>query len=167
LRKVTGKARIERMQRVSQMLNLRMQGKTLQEIADAQEPKITFQAVSKAIKTTLKDIMIESVAEVRALEAGRLDAMQNALWPQALAGDMQAINTVLSIMQRRARLLGLDLQRGVYAGHDGAEADSVDPHTLKVEIINDPNIERVRWLEDERERLLALVGETPTISALN
>ena len=61
------------MQRVSQMLNLRLQGASLQQITDAQDPPITFQAVSKAIRTTLRDIMIEPLEQVRSLELARLD----------------------------------------------------------------------------------------------
>ena len=62
MKQVNSKNRIKRMQRVSQMLNLRLQGASLQQITDAQDPPITFQAVSKAIRTTLRDIMIEPQA---------------------------------------------------------------------------------------------------------
>ena len=45
--KVTGKRRVERMQRASQMLSMRLQGASLAQIADAQDPPISFQAVHK------------------------------------------------------------------------------------------------------------------------
>ena len=45
--KVTGKRRVERMQRASQMLSMRLQGASLAQIADAQDPPISFQAVDK------------------------------------------------------------------------------------------------------------------------
>ena len=59
MKQVNSKNRIKRMQRVSQMLNLRLQGASLQQITDAQDPPITFQAVSKAIRTTPRDIMTQ------------------------------------------------------------------------------------------------------------
>jgi len=34
--------------------------------------------------------------------------MQRALWPTALSGDLGAIDRLVRIMERRARLLGLD-----------------------------------------------------------
>jgi hypothetical protein len=46
--------------------------------------------------------------EVRKLEAERLDRLQMALWPGALAGDDKKIGRVLQVMERRAKLLGLD-----------------------------------------------------------
>lgn len=56
----------------------------------------------------------EEVAEVteewRARELDRLDALQAAAWDSAVATnpDWQAMDRVLKIMERRARLLGLD-----------------------------------------------------------
>lgn len=46
--------------------------------------------------------------QVRILEQQRLDALLEALWPQAQRGNHGAIDRVLRIMERRARLLGLD-----------------------------------------------------------
>lgn len=48
----------------------------------------------------------ETIEAARDLEADRLDQLQRALWPKALAGDQAAISTVLRIMDQRARLLG-------------------------------------------------------------
>lgn len=47
-------------------------------------------------------------AQLRALEAERLDKLQSAVWVQALTGHPDSIRTVLSIMERRARIFGLD-----------------------------------------------------------
>jgi hypothetical protein len=154
----TGKAAFERQKRVSEILNKRFSGQSLRQIGEAEG--VTPQAVSQLIQRALGQMPQQSVAEIRALEAGRLDELQNAVWPQAKAGDTQAVNCVLSIMQRRARLLGLDLRPAIYGFGDSDAVDAADPRTVRVEIVNDPERERVKWLEDERERLLALVGET-------
>jgi hypothetical protein len=51
---------------------------------------------------------LESAEQIQRLEIQRLDEMLLAVYPKATAGDMDAIASVLSIMQRRAKLLGLD-----------------------------------------------------------
>ena len=57
---------------------------------------------------TLSAEMIAAADEFRALEQVRLDALQFALWARAEQGDLVAVDCVLKIMERRARLLGLD-----------------------------------------------------------
>jgi hypothetical protein len=63
-----------------------------------------FAAVRSALKRTLK----EPADELRQLEVSRLDAMLAGLWIKARKGDNYAIDRVLRIMERRAKLLGLD-----------------------------------------------------------
>jgi hypothetical protein len=41
----------------------------------------------------------------------------------------------------------------------GPYEEPIDPRTVKIEIIGDPEPDRVKFLEEERERLLALVGD--------
>ena len=53
----------------------------------------------------------ESHATLMALELSRLDDMQLAVWTKARAGDRASIDIVVRIMQRRAALVGLDIQR--------------------------------------------------------
>lgn len=50
----------------------------------------------------------EAAEAVRRLELERCDELTLAVWPAARAGDCQAIATVLRLMERRSRLLGLD-----------------------------------------------------------
>lgn len=62
----------------------------------------------RAVKAALRKTLQEPADELRALELERLDALQMALWPRAQKGDKVAIDQVLKIMERRAKLLGLD-----------------------------------------------------------
>jgi hypothetical protein len=106
-RAATGAAAIEARERQRRALELRKAGLTLQEIADAlgyAQPCGAF----KAIKVAMERIPAEAVGDLRKLESERLDAMQAQLWRQALAGNPRAVEQVLKIMTRRARLLGLD-----------------------------------------------------------
>ena len=53
-------------------------------------------------------------------------------------------------------MLGLDIQPGGaprFGNHGPYEEDQP---TVRVELINNPEIDRRRWLEEERERLLGL-----------
>ena len=63
--------------------------------------------VYRIVQEALKAQQITSIDEVRELEASRLDALQEALWPAAIRGKVQAAQAVLKIMEQRARLLGL------------------------------------------------------------
>jgi hypothetical protein len=59
----------------------------------------------------MRKAVVGPAEELREIEALRLDALQMALWPRVIAGDIQAIRTVVRVSERRCRLFGLDLQR--------------------------------------------------------
>lgn len=46
---------------------------------------------------------------MRELDLRRLDSLLLTYWPLAKGGDTDALDRVLKILQRRAKLLGLDL----------------------------------------------------------
>jgi hypothetical protein len=48
----------------------------------------------------------DTVAEARATDMARFDALQRAVWRKAIAGDMTAAKLVLQIMTAREKLLG-------------------------------------------------------------
>jgi hypothetical protein len=54
----------------------------------------------------------ENVGYLRAesvrLEEQRLDSLQDGIWDRALSGDPRAVEVALKVLERRARLLGLD-----------------------------------------------------------
>ena len=56
----------------------------------------------------------------------RLDEMQFAVWDRAINGDLPALSCVLKIMDRRAKLLGLDKPEKMEVNrwdYDGADLD--------------------------------------------
>ncbi len=67
----------------------------------------------KAVRRALDRAEAADVLSLRDTELARLDRLQMALWGLALEGDHQAIDRVLKVMERRARLLGLDHADGV------------------------------------------------------
>lgn len=103
-------------------VDLRKAGFSYQQIGDQVGLSHTqaFRHVKQAINE-LNAKILESAEEVLVLELERLDRMQIGLWPQAVQGDTRAVQSVLKIMERRARYLGLDLVRGS-GEQDGALA---------------------------------------------
>ena len=90
-------------------LECRKKGMSYEKIAN--ELGVTKPGAWKAVKRGLDKLnkeCAEKAKEVRQLEAIRLDEMWNSLYPEILKGDTSAINTALRIMERRARLWGLD-----------------------------------------------------------
>jgi hypothetical protein len=159
----TKKSGFARMQRVSAILAKRYSGKSLADIGA--EEGVSPQAIHSLIQRALGQIPQQAVADIRILECGRLDELLAAIWPAAKLGDIAAIDRVLAIMKRRAAMMGLDLQPGYFSREDG---DGDADRRIQVEIIGNPEPQRVAWLEWERERLLALTeGSTPPGSTLN
>ena len=60
------------------------------------------------ILTRWKEESVNDLGEKVRLDARRLDVLLHALWPAATAGDQSAIDRVLKILERKAKLLGLD-----------------------------------------------------------
>lgn len=91
-------------------LELRKAGRTYREIG--KEIGVSHEAARKLVERgmqALRDLSKESCEEWRALETERLDALWAGLWPSASTGDTQAVSQALRVMERRAKLLGLDL----------------------------------------------------------
>lgn len=56
----------------------------------------------------LQEVAYEAADEMRTQEGERLDRLQMGLWPQATRGDVKAVLAVVRVMERRAKLFGLD-----------------------------------------------------------
>jgi transcriptional regulator len=96
-------------QQVKRMLDLRLAGKTLEEIAEEMEFSVTY--ISKTIKKALEEVTKSTAQDVVALETARLDALWYKMFIKATSGtkvDHNAVKSCLNIMERRAKLLGLD-----------------------------------------------------------
>lgn len=90
-------------------LDLRKQGKSIRAIAATL--KISIGATHKAINDALNEAIEENAKageSLRLLELERLDALWEGVWPHAIKGNAAAVQACLRIMERRAKLLGLD-----------------------------------------------------------
>jgi hypothetical protein len=73
-------------------------------------------AVSQDIRKALAEHrrLSEEAADLHVqLELDRLDKLQAAIWQRCLTGDLWAVDRALMISQRRAKLLGIDIDRAV------------------------------------------------------
>jgi hypothetical protein len=91
---------------------LRLQGASNDEIA-AELGYANRSVTWKLIQSAIREIKREPAEAVLQLELTRLDAMLLGVWSKAKTGDIQAINSALRIMERRAAYLGLDQPKGL------------------------------------------------------
>ena len=97
----------ELVDREIKVLELRRAGLTWQRISEEAgyaDASGAYLAYKRAIKRTMQ----QPADELREQELDRIDRLQLALWPKAMKGDNASINTIVRLMERRARLLGLD-----------------------------------------------------------
>lgn len=98
----------ETLEREAEVLRLRRGGLTFDMIAQ----RLGFSHASgahTAYMNACKRIIRDDVDEIRRIEQDRLDIAQAAIWPRVTTGDSAAINSLIRIMDRRAKLLGLDM----------------------------------------------------------
>ena len=59
-----------------------------------------------------KALVVESSQrQMLTLEVARMDALQSAIWPQAMMGHVPSVTAALSIIKERSRLVGLDPEK--------------------------------------------------------
>ena len=173
--KVSGEERIKRRQRDIDIVALRTQGHTLDAIAKSLDPPISFQRVSQIVANFLDDCAHETVELMRALDGRRIDEMLSAVYERAVNGDLFAIDRVVRLLERRARLYGLDVQPAAAAGvtvrfGSNAEIDEAGRPVVRLIIEGSPEASRKTPLRDEPGQTIEVgtepqpVTEKPTIN---
>ena len=89
------------------VVNMRRLGFTFEAIAK-EVGYVNAGGAYKAFQRGMREIIVEDVEEIRLVELDRLDIAQRAIMPAVMKGRIPAINTMLKLSERRARLLGLD-----------------------------------------------------------
>lgn len=87
---------------------LRLAGASWDEIASALGYQSGPSAHATVKARTSREMAKQSAQELMALDLERLDQLQLVVWRRARQGDDKAIDTVLKIMNTRAKYLGLD-----------------------------------------------------------
>ena len=93
--------------RRARALEMRIACYTYRQIAEELEYASEQQAY-EAVRDEMAKAVREPVAALREQELDRLNKMLYALWPNIEAGNQGAIQTGLRVMERRAKLLGMD-----------------------------------------------------------
>lgn len=92
--------------RKARAVELAVQGQTYDAIA--REVGFSNRGTAyRVVRRALDEQIADNVQQLRETEVARLDALQAALWPAAMAGNLEAAQQVAFIIDKRARLLGL------------------------------------------------------------
>lgn len=114
-----------------QVVALRREGHTWSEISQ----EVGYQSPSgsrDAFIRAMQRVLVDDVEDLRALEYDRLEHLHAAHWEKAISGDIKSTEVVLKIMDRRAKLLGLDVKSGsrpndnvTYQSYEMAEVEQL------------------------------------------
>ena len=133
----TSPQRIASIAKQREALEYRKMGLTYAQIGE--RLKMSAQGAHNAIRSALTRTIAEPADDVRRIELERLDAMFVPVYANAVGGDLDAISTAINIMNRRAKLLGLDAaEKREHTGKDGAPITAAVAPTLLVQFVK-PN----------------------------
>jgi hypothetical protein len=90
----------------AEAVRLRIAGETFRRIADTLG--VTTGRAHQLVDEAMRETVQEPAEDLRQLELARLDMMMPAVMEKARRGRLRSVYTMLRIMERRARLLGLD-----------------------------------------------------------
>jgi hypothetical protein len=116
------------------VLELRLSGITFELIAK-QVGFASAGACYNAYKRALVRTLQEPADAVREAEVARLDRLMQGVWIAALRGEVRSVEAVLRIMDRRARLLGLDAPAKAQMEVTTYDRDSIDSEVAKLAAI--------------------------------
>jgi hypothetical protein len=103
----------ELVDREKQIIELRIEGFTWRQIAEQTQmsPAGALKAYNRAMIRTLKP----ASEELRELELDRLDTLQQTYWQPAVNGNLRAADFILRVIDKRAKILGLDAPTKIQA----------------------------------------------------
>jgi transcriptional regulator len=124
------------LEKEAKVLELRRGGLTFDMIAD----RLGYASASgahKAYVTACNRIIYADVIETRKIEMDRLDIAQAAIWTNVIAGEVPSVIALMKIMERRARLLGLDMPTKAQIEVNIYEHDAIDSEVKRLVAILD------------------------------
>jgi hypothetical protein len=161
----------EQLDRELAVVELRREGKTWQQIADAVS-YATAMGAWKAYQRACQRTLQEPTDEARRIELDRLDALQRTYWEPAVEGNLRAADFVLRVIDRRARILGIDAPQKIQAevvNYDGigsidAEVDRIARIIEAAELAEREQSERntVTVTEQQDQGITVFVEDEPS-----
>ena len=160
-------------ERDARIFALKKAGVSSREIAKRFD--MTTSAISKAIQRQLEKLNQESrlnYVEVLRMELERLDALQASIWPMTqnrkqanpdgsevtIEPDLKAVQQVLSVMDRRAKLLGMDRMNENVSLGDSASISGQVKIALAGSEKSSSDID-IHSPEEDARRLIALMTQ--------
>ncbi len=110
---------------------------------------VNERTVRRDIRRVLDDLNARALGQAelyQRMQLERINDMWKGVWPAILRGDLEAVRTGLRIMEREAKLLGLDAPTKIDIEQRiriMAEREGFDP--------DEAVIEAKRWLKEARE----------------
>jgi hypothetical protein len=145
----------ELVEKETTIIELRQEGYVWREIATMVDMSIA--GVVKAYKRALTRHPVAAIEEHRELELDRLDNLQRTYWQPAVNGNLRAADFVLRVIDKRAKLLGLDAPLKVQAEvvtYDGSDLDrEVERVARIIEASTVGGIATITELTDQSEPL--------------
>ena len=108
------KDRLTAAEAAEQCLQLRLTGATYDDIAKVMG--CNKSTAKRRIDRAIAAVTQETARAVVLLENQRLDRAQRAIWPAVITGQLGAIDRLIKIQERRARLNGYDAPQKVDLG---------------------------------------------------
>lgn len=135
-------AKARKLDQQAKAMELRRMGYGYQKIADQLDCSVStaYGYIKEALTETKQQIEGDAL-ELKAEEISRLDGMLQGIWQEARKGNYGSIDRVLKIMERRARMLGLDAPVRASVGGDG-ELPPI-AHRHDVQTLSDTELERI------------------------
>lgn len=120
----------ERAERKKNALELRLAGASYRDIAQALNCSVG--TATNDCKEALAEIPMQQADEMRTVELSRLDRLQRAVWPSAVKGNLEAVDRAIKIIDRRAKLFGLDAPQQVQITANDVDLDAAVDKMLRV-----------------------------------
>ena len=112
--KKNSKDALEDEARRAEAVGLRLSGMTYKEIGEEMGySEVRAHAVVTKELAGVREDRNETINEVREVELARLDKLTFGVWTDATLGDDEKIKSVLKLMERRAKMLGLDAPKRI------------------------------------------------------
>ena len=126
-----GKSNPEVFEKEKKVLELRRGGLTFDLIAE-RLGYANASGAQKAYERACSRIVYDDVVALRNAEMDRLDIAQAAIWNEVLQGTISAVTALIKIMERRARLLGLDMPVKTQLEVTHYDRDTIDSEVARL-----------------------------------
>jgi len=149
------------LEREGQVLELRKAGMTFSQIAAAMN-YADHTGPLKAYQSAMRKIVVEPAKQIRELEVQRLDTLWATWYPKAVAGNGAALDRCLRLMERRARLLGLDAPTNINFTVSLEQQQRIEEMAAQLGVLDASKLPEIVIEDDEGEATDEDLGDDGT-----